>query len=87
MKHPPDAARKNQLFSETKPKKKDAHQFFFTTGWIERFAQKSTGEGIEERIPAAADLFKGFSGRKRFPNRKFSRLRRAPNPHNDVIWI
>ena len=38
MKHPPDAARKNQLLSETK-EEEDAHQFFFTTGWIERFAQ------------------------------------------------
>ena len=42
MKHPPDAARKNQLFSgrnEAEEEEEEGHQFFFTTGWIERFAQ------------------------------------------------
>ena len=37
MKLPPDAARKNQLFSETE--ENGRHQFFCTAGWIERFAQ------------------------------------------------
>ena len=39
MKHAPDAARKNELLNRTE--KENAHQFFFTTGWIERFAQKN----------------------------------------------
>ena len=41
MKLPSDAARKNQLFSgRTDEEEEEAgHQFFSTTGWIERFAQ------------------------------------------------
>ena len=41
VKHPPDAARKNELsFGHTyEEEEEEAHQFFFTTGWIERFAQ------------------------------------------------
>ena len=34
---PPDPLRKKQLFSEART---NGHQFFFTTGWKERFAQK-----------------------------------------------
>ena len=37
VKHPPDAARKNQLFSGER--RTNEHQFFITAGWIERFAQ------------------------------------------------
>ena len=36
---PPDPLRKKQLFSE---RRTNGHQFFFTTGWKERFVQKST---------------------------------------------
>ena len=35
---PPDPLRKNKLFSEART---NGHQFFFTTGWKERFAQQN----------------------------------------------
>ena len=40
VRHPPDATRKNQLFSEGEEEEEEGeHQFFFTTGRKERFAQ------------------------------------------------
>ena len=45
MKHPPDAARKNELLNGTK---KQDISFSCSAGWIERFAQKYVENNLIE---------------------------------------
>ena len=59
MSHPPDATRKNQLSREGE--EGEGHQFFFTTGRKERFAQKKY---IDHALQVGGTSVREFSLRK-----------------------
>ena len=53
VRHPPDAARKKWITkSNEDEEEEEAHQFFFTTGRIERFAQKKIPQSHHEDLGA-----------------------------------